>query len=68
MRDAQHYAKHVFVCTNLRELNNPKGSCWDNACVESFFGSLKDEIGDVLQGASRAPEFVLSRPLKFVPS
>ena len=27
MRDAQHYAKHVFVCTNLRELNNPKGSC-----------------------------------------
>ena len=29
-----------------------KGNCWDNACVESFFGSLKDEIGDVLQGAS----------------
>ncbi len=24
-----------------------KGNCWDNACVESFFGSLKNEwIGD----------------------
>ena len=21
------FEKHVFVCTNLRELNNPKGSC-----------------------------------------
>ncbi len=20
-----------------------KGNCWDNACVESFFGSLKNE-------------------------
>ena len=21
-----------------------KGNCWDNACVESFFGSLKNEL------------------------
>jgi transposase InsO family protein len=23
-----------------------KGQCWDNACVESFFGSMKRELGD----------------------
>ena len=27
-----------FVCSMSR-----KGNCWDNACVESFFGSLKNE-------------------------
>ncbi len=26
------------VCSMSR-----KGNCWDNACVESFFGSLKNE-------------------------
>ena len=23
-----------------------KPECWDNACVESFFGSMKRELGD----------------------
>ncbi len=23
-----------------------KGDCWDNAVVESFFGSMKTELGD----------------------
>ena len=23
-----------------------KGQCWDNAVVESFFGSMKTELGD----------------------
>jgi transposase InsO family protein len=27
-----------IVCSMSR-----KGNCWDNACVESFFGSLKNE-------------------------
>lgn len=27
-----------FICSMSR-----KGNCWDNACVESFFGSLKNE-------------------------
>jgi len=27
-----------FICSMSR-----KGNCWDNACVESFFGSLKSE-------------------------
>jgi transposase InsO family protein len=21
------------------------GNCWDNACIESFFGHMKDELG-----------------------
>ena len=29
---------HKAVCSMSR-----KGNCWDNACVESFFGSLKNE-------------------------
>jgi putative transposase len=29
---------HKIVCSMSR-----KGNCWDNACVESFFGSLKNE-------------------------
>ena len=23
---------------------NRKGNCWDNSCVESFFGTLKKEL------------------------
>lgn len=30
-----------------------KGNCWDNAVVESFFGTLKTELGD-LAGCTRA--------------
>jgi transposase InsO family protein len=29
---------HKVICSMSR-----KGNCWDNACVESFFGSLKNE-------------------------
>jgi len=28
----------------LRPSMSPKGNCWDNACVESFFGTLKREL------------------------
>ena len=37
-----------------------KGDCWDNACVESFFGSLKRELGDPIwqtKEAARAAVF-----------
>ncbi len=34
--------QHEIVCSMSR-----KGNCWDNACTESFFGSLKTEwLGD----------------------
>lgn len=29
----------------LRPSMSRKGNCWDNACVESFFGTLKRELG-----------------------
>jgi transposase InsO family protein len=32
-----------------------KGNCWDNAVVETFFATLKDELG-ILDGLIRDPE------------
>ena len=29
-----------------------KGNCWDNAVAESFFSSLKTEVGDLLKGGA----------------
>ena len=33
--------KHGMLCSMSR-----KGDCWDNAPMESFFGSMKTELGD----------------------
>lgn len=30
----------------MRASMNRKAECWDNACVESFLGSMKRELGD----------------------
>ena len=35
----QQLADHGIGCSMSR-----KGNCWDNACVESFFGTLKKEL------------------------
>jgi putative transposase len=35
----QLLAKHDIVCSMSR-----RGNCWDNACVESFFSTLKREL------------------------
>ena len=35
-----------------------KGNCWDNAVVESFFATLKDEL-EILDGLYRGPEQLL---------
>jgi len=34
--------KHGMVCSMSR-----KGNCWDNACAESFFGSMKTESSEL---------------------
>ena len=47
--------KHGFVMSM-----SGKGECWDNAVVESFFGSMKSELGDVVwetKAAARAAVF-----------
>lgn len=41
------YASDLFtkaLGTNHKQSMSRKGNCWDNACVESFFGSLKTEL------------------------
>ena len=35
-----------------------KGNCWDNAVVESFFATLRDEL-EILDGLIRDPEQLL---------
>lgn len=45
-----HYTSHKFIdlvtdC-ELRRSMSRRGNCWDNAPQESFFGHMKDEIGD----------------------
>ena len=37
------------LCPTVRQSMSRKGNCWDNACAESFFKTLKTEL-DVLEG------------------
>lgn len=45
-----HYTSIKFIelvrNKNLRQSMSRRGNCWDNACQESFFGHMKDEIKD----------------------
>lgn len=43
--------RHVLyaVCPFVRQSMSGKGNCWDNACAESFFNTLKWEL-DILNG------------------
>ena len=41
-------AKHGMLCSMSR-----KGNCWDNAPMESFFGSMKTELDDGTVFATR---------------
>lgn len=51
-----HYTslKFIDLVTNqkLRRSMSRKGNCWDNACQESFFGHMKDEIKDKISSCS----------------
>ena len=48
-----HYTSHKFIKiikdSNLRQSMSRRGNCWDNAPQESFFGHMKDEIGDKIK-------------------
>ena len=37
------------LCPSVRQSMSRKGNCWDNACAESFFKTLKVEL-DILEG------------------
>jgi putative transposase len=46
-RDSQYAAtsyQRMLAAYGLRPSMSRKGNCWDNACVESFFGTLKREL------------------------
>lgn len=48
-----HYTSIQFIelvkSKRLRQSMSRKGNCWDNAPQESFFGHMKDEIGEELR-------------------
>ena len=51
-----HYTSTKFIDLvndkNLRQSMSRRGNCWDNAPQESFFGHMKDEIGDLIKKAN----------------
>ena len=55
------YCSHAFRealragCPGVRQSMSRKGECWDNACAESFFATLKREL-DGLDGRRSAAE------------
>jgi len=36
--------QHVLAAHGITASMSRKGNCWDNACIESFFGTLKREL------------------------
>jgi len=42
-------------CPSVRQSMSRKGNCWDNACAESFFKTLKREL-ETLEGKQSASE------------
>ena len=38
--------RNLLKVSGMRASMSRKAECWDNACVESFFGSMKRELGD----------------------
>ena len=51
-----HYTSCSFIQLvkdkGLRQSMSRRGNCWDNAPQESFFGRMKDHIGDKLKGCT----------------
>jgi transposase InsO family protein len=53
---AASFRDHVkALCPTVRQSMSRKGNCWDNACAESFFKTLKTEL-ETLDGKRRASE------------
>ena len=41
------------LCPTVRQSMSRKGNCWDNACAESFFKTLKLELDDLKRRCSK---------------
>lgn len=55
-----HYTSYSFINIlkdkKLRQSMSRRGNCWDNAPQESFFGHMKDSIGEKLEGCTTIKE------------
>lgn len=55
-----HYTSIQFIelvkKKKLRQSMSRKGNCWDNSPQESFFGHMKDEIGEKIKSCSSFDE------------
>lgn len=55
-----HYTSYRFIelvnNSNLRQSMSRRGNCWDIAPMESFFGRMKDHIGDKIKQCTEFPE------------
>jgi len=45
--------KLFLLCPTARQSMSRKGNCWDNACAESFFKTLKIELEDLKRRCSK---------------
>lgn len=58
-----HYTSRLFINTieemNLIRSMSRRGNCWDNAPQESFFGHMKDEIGDKIASCETDEEVII---------
>src|SRR5262249_34305197 len=61
---AAHAYRHLLASHDMRCSMSRKANCWDNAPMESFFGSMKTELDD----ASGYQKHRAARPgrLKFI--
>lgn len=57
-----HYTSRIFIDAveemKLTRSMSRRGNCWDNAPQESFFGHMKDEIGDKIERCGTYEEAV----------
>jgi len=45
---SEEFKKALFqLCPTARQSMSRKGNCWDNACAESFFATMKTELYDL---------------------
>lgn len=55
-----HYTSYRFIeilnNKGLRQSMSRRGNCWDNAPMESFFGRMKDHIGDKVKSCKEFSE------------
>jgi len=51
---SEEFRKTLFrLCPTARQSMSRKGNCWDNACAESFFKTLKVELEDLKRRCSK---------------